>query len=72
MDMSKTHPAILNGQPTTARMMCGRWLVGGDVVQKGDQVSIALRTKWTNGRLAWHTLKGCRLTFSDFAEENLS
>jgi hypothetical protein len=63
--MAKTHPAILNGYKTTAKMSAGRWLVGGDVVQANDVVSIACKVRWSD-RLAWHTLKGCRLTFSDF------
>ncbi|HXI58327.1 MAG TPA: hypothetical protein VNO55_19805 [Polyangia bacterium] len=64
--MTKTFPAILNGQRTTAKKVNGRWLVGGDVVQAGDVVSIACKV-WRSSRIGWHTLKGSRLVFSDFA-----
>jgi hypothetical protein len=66
MDMTKTYPAILNGQRTTAKKVLGQWLVGGDYTQAGDVVSIACKV-WRSDRIGWHTLKGCRLVFSDFA-----
>lgn len=64
--MPKTYLAILNGQRTVAKKVAGQWLVGGDYVQAGDVVSIACKA-WKSDRIAWHTLKGCRLVFSDFA-----
>jgi hypothetical protein len=64
--MTKTYLAILNGQRTTARKVNGQWLIGGDYVQGGDIVSIACKIRKSD-RIGWHTLKGCRLKFSDFA-----
>ena len=69
---SDERPAYLNNQRTTARKMGGKWLVGGDVPQKGDHVAIAVKHPpmgtETEGRSAWHTLKGNRLKFDDYIE----
>ena len=63
----KLFPAILNGSKLTAqKTVGGKWLVGGDFTLPTQSVSIATRTKKSGGRLAWHTLKGNRLVFSDF------
>lgn len=60
--------AIYNGHETTAQKINGQWFVGGDKVQKGDNVLIAAK-EFVSGRWAWHVLKGCRLKFDDFMTE---
>ena len=64
-DMNSSNEAILNGVPTTAKKIGGRWLVGGDKVEAGDVVSI-LRN-W-QGRRAWFRLTGCVLKFEDWED----
>jgi len=60
-------PAIIDGHKTYAcKHINGEWIVGGDRVIPKQQVCIATRTKKTDNRLAWFTLKGNRLVFSDF------
>jgi hypothetical protein len=62
--MTKTYKALLNGHEVTAKKVSNRWLVGGDVVSKGDNVLIQLEKY---NRPAWFVLRGCFLKFSDFA-----
>jgi|TARA_R110000787_G_scaffold10716_2_gene36007 hypothetical protein len=63
--MSNTYKALLNGHEVTAKKVSNIWLVGGDVVSKGDNVLIAMNHKKTD-RLAWYKLTGCFLKFDDF------
>lgn len=64
-DSNTKHLAYLNGYETHARKVGGKWLVGGDVVSKGDQAFVAAK-EFVSKRLAWHHLKGNRLIFDDF------
>ncbi len=66
----KTFKALLNGHEVDAIKVSGRWLIGGDFMQSGDSVSIALPSKRHDNRLAWFSLKGCYLKFDDFLGEN--
>lgn len=75
---SPKHLAMLNGHETHARKVGGKWLVGGDVVSKGDRVQIMANRKHDYfdpekgklvDRLAWHKLKGSHLAFDDYASK---
>lgn len=58
------YPAIMNGRKTTAEKIKGRWHLGGDIDTSGS-VSILMNR---DSRPAWFTLRGCFLTFSDYAD----
>ena len=64
--MTKRYPALINGQPATARKNGKTWMVGGDFVQPGQSIQV-MTTK--NGQPAWYSLRGGVLRFSDFASK---
>jgi len=55
------HPAIQDGQETTAQKINGRWLIGGD--KPSGRVSILMQR---DGKPAWFRLTGCFLRFEDW------